>query len=268
MEEKARLYRAMQRGDYVPTSDGGGTNRELDSLIDFDRKFADAASSNPRNPLTGRGGGGGADNSSSDDDYASSSPSEDDDVMETVEYEDSLGRTRLGTRSQARKQARRRLAAAHASRDLEAANARPGVRPENLIVGDTVQHGAFNPDAGRERAMEELARRRDRSMTPPEEVRYDASAEVRSKGVGFYQFSRDKVGRERELGALGREREETERVRGEKGEGAGESGGREEGAGERRRRVREERRREIEEVRRRKEADRFLDGLDVGGGGG
>lgn len=42
--------------------------------------------------------------------------------------------------------------------------------------------------------------------------------------------------------------------------------------GEKRRRVREERRREIEEVRRRKEAkkeaDRFLDGLDVGGGVG
>ncbi|MDI1492962.1 MAG: hypothetical protein OHK93_004746 [Ramalina farinacea] len=251
MEEKARLYRAMQRGDYVPSH--GSTNRETESLIDFDRKYADASSSIPRNPLTAH------DDSSSGDDYGSSDNEAD--TLEVVEYEDELGRTRTGTRATASKVQRQRLAAEYASGELEAASARPARKPENLIVGDTVQHGAFNPDFAQEQAMAELAAKRDRSVTPPEEVRYDASKEVRSKGVGFYNFSRDKEGRERELGELGVERAETERVRGEREE-----------VGEKRRRVREERRREIEEVRRRKEAkkeaDRFLDGLDVGGGVG
>ena len=249
MEEKARLYRAMQRGDYVPSSHGG-TNRETESLIDFDRKYADAAASAPRNPLNGD-----KDDDSSSDDYASSENEAS--MLEQVEYEDEMGRTRTGTRAQAEKLRRQRLAADYASGELEAASARPARRPENLIVGDTVQHAAFNPDFAREAQMAELAAKRDRSVTPPEEVRYDASKEVRSKGVGFYQFSLDREGRERELRELDGERKETERVRGEREE-----------VGEKRRRVREERRREIEEVRAKKEADRFLDGLDVDVGGG
>lgn len=248
MEEKARLYRAMQRGDYVPSN--GGTNRETESLIDFDRKHADASSRSTRNPLTVH-----SHDDSSSDDYASSLSDNEASKLEMVEYVDELGRTRTGTRAQAEKLRRQRLAAEYASGELEAASARPARRPENLIVGDTVQYGAFNPDAVRERQMEELAAKRDRSVTPPEEVRYDASKEVRSKGVGFYNFSLDREGRERELGELGRERAETERVRGKREE-----------VGERRKRVREERMREIEEVRRRREADRFLDGLDVGAG--
>jgi len=98
--------------------------------------------------------------------------------------------------------------------------------------------------------METIAKKRDRSMTPPEEVHYDASKEVRSKGVGFYNFSRDKEGRQREMEALEKEREETERGRKEREERV-----------EKRKKEIEERRRIIGEKRGKKLADAFLDGL-------
>ncbi|KAF6239024.1 hypothetical protein HO173_002896 [Letharia columbiana] len=41
MEDKARLYASMKRGDYVPPADGG-TNKEENALVDFDRKWAEA----------------------------------------------------------------------------------------------------------------------------------------------------------------------------------------------------------------------------------
>lgn len=40
MEEKARLYVSIKRGDYVPPSDGG-VNKEENALVDFDRMQAD-----------------------------------------------------------------------------------------------------------------------------------------------------------------------------------------------------------------------------------
>jgi hypothetical protein len=100
--------------------------------------------------------------------------------------------------------------------------------------------------------MEELARKRDRSLTPPEMRHYDASAEIRSKGVGFYSFSRDEGMREREMKALERERVETEMVRKEREE-------------KKRKRMLEieERRKAIGEKRARKQADTFLNGLGL-----
>ena len=98
--------------------------------------------------------------------------------------------------------------------------------------------------------MEEIARKRDRSVTPPEETHYDASKEVRSKGVGFYAFSGGKEERGREMNALEQERRETERARAEK-----------EAKKEKRKLELEERRRIIREKRGEKLADRFLDGL-------
>ncbi len=99
--------------------------------------------------------------------------------------------------------------------------------------------------------MQNLAKKRDRSATLPEETHYDASKEVRSKGVGFYAFSKDEEGRRREFEALGEERRGTERERRE----------REVRRGEREGRV-EERKRFIAEKRGERLAERFLDGLD------
>lgn len=87
-------------------------------------------------------------------------------------------------------------------------------------------------------------------MTPPDEVHYDASGEVRSKGVGFYAFSHDQAARAKEMGDLNREREETEKGRREKNERK-----------EQRRAELEERRKRIREKKGERQAEHFLDRL-------
>lgn len=232
MEEKARLYASMKRGDYVPAP--GRESKEENALVDFDRKWAE-------NPS------GDCDTSEGEDDEGGDSEGE------IVEYEDELGRTRRGTKAEAEREMRQRNAKAYATEQLASFSVRPE-RPEKVIVGDTIQAAAFNPDTAQTTQMEELARKRDRSATPPEEVHYDASKEVRSKGVGFYAFSQDKEGREREMEGLGREREETERAKREREERK-----------ERKRREMEDRKREIGRRREEKLAERFLRQLDAGG---
>lgn len=233
MEEKARLYACMKRGDYVPPTDGR-TNKEENALVDFDRKWAEA-----------QGAGKEADDDTSSDDDGGDSEAE-----EMVEYEDEFGRQREGTKAEAARVERKRNAQAYATEELSSFKARPS-RPDNLIHGDTIQTAAFNPDEPIAAQMEHLARKRDRSMTPPDEVHYDASKEVRSKGVGFYSFSKDSEGRKREMEALERERAETERGRKQ----------REERKEAKKKQV-EERRKAIAAKRGEKMADRFLESLD------
>lgn len=230
MEEKARLYASMKRGDYVPPSDGR-TNKEENALVDFDRKWAESEDTKK--------------DDTSSDDYGDG----DSDEEELVDYEDEFGRLRKGTRAEAARELRRRNAQTYVAESLAEASARPS-RPDNLIHGDTIQSAAFNPDEPIAAKMETIARKRDRSMTPPEEVHYDASKEVRSKGVGFYKFSQDGEGRKKEMEALEKEREETEKGRKEREERR-----------EAKRRQLEERRKVVAEKRDKKLADRFLDGL-------
>ena len=230
MEEKARLYSAMKRGDYVPP--GGDGARDERGLVDFDRKWAE-------DEAAGRAAN-----------YETSSDSDNGDSEEDmVDYEDEFGRQRRGTRAEAARVERRSKAQAYAVEEADRFSARP-TQPSALIYGDTVQTAAFNPDEPIAAQMETLARKRDRSMTPPDEVHYDANGEVRSKGVGFYSFSRDKEGRQKEMEALERERVETERGRNER-----------EARKEKRRAEIEARRTLIREKRGEKQADHFLDGL-------
>jgi len=230
MEEKARLYAAMKRGDYVPP--GGDEARDERGLVDFDRKWAEQEAS----------GRGAEPETSSDSDNGDSEE-------ETVDYEDEFGRQRQGTRAEAAREERRRKAQAQAAEEPDRFSARPA-QPSALIYGDTVQTAAFNPDEPVAAQMETLARKRDRSMTPPDEVHYDANGEVRSKGVGFYSFSKDKEGRRKEMEALERERAETEKGRQER-----------EARKEKRKLEVEARRKLIREKRGQKQADSFLDGL-------
>ncbi|KAL9627556.1 MAG: hypothetical protein Q9164_007573, partial [Protoblastenia rupestris] len=160
MEEKARLYASMKRGDYIPPKDGR-VNKEAEGLVDFDRKWAEQEE--------------GKDGDTSSDDYDDDEGRDDAD-REIVEYEDEFGRMRKGTKGEAAKMLRQRNAAAYAQEELSSFSARPE-RPANLIVGDAIQSAAFNPDEPIAVQMETLARKRDRSMTPPEEVHYDASKE-------------------------------------------------------------------------------------------
>ena len=227
MEEKARLYAAMKRGDYV------GSAGAPESLIDFDRKWAEGKARGEAEPDT-----------SSDDDNG---PDSDD--GELVEYMDEFGRARQGSRRDAARMERKKRNQLLGAEELERMSARPTM-PAQLIFGDTVQTAAFNPDAATTAQMEAVASKRDRSATPPPATHYDADKEIRSKGVGFYSFSKDEALRTNEMNALDAERRETDRVRAEREA----------------RRVQKQaeiklRKKEIGMKRAKKQADAFLEGL-------
>ncbi|KAI0396592.1 hypothetical protein F5Y17DRAFT_418832 [Xylariaceae sp. FL0594] len=267
MEEKARLYAAMKRGDYVAKENEAGP------LVDFDRKWAEQ---HPEDAEEDREDtSSGSDNESSDneeEDYAGGSGGRGGGGREEmVEYTDEFGRTRTGTRAEVQQLARRAARSALGARELEAMSGRPAAPPpgSNLIYGDAIQTAAFRPEDATLDAMAELAARRDKTPTPPADAHFDGRAEIRTKGTGFYQFSAEEKERQREMEELENERRNTERVRRER-----------ELEKERRRKEIEDRRRRIAEKRAEKMADSFLLGLagemgmastsaaSSGGGGG
>ncbi|KAF2135358.1 uncharacterized protein K452DRAFT_330241 [Aplosporella prunicola CBS 121167] len=225
MSEKARLYAAMKRGD---VEDG-----DERYAVDFDRKWAEKEAG---------GGGTTSDDSDDDDDDDDDDPA----AKEAVEYVDEFGRTRTGTRADAARAQRRQHAQAD---EPDRFTARPAA-PANLIYGDTVQSAAFNPDEAVAQRMAEMAARRDKTPSPPPDAHFDGRAEIRTKGVGFFHFSKDEEERKQQMEELKRERKETEEKRGE----------RERKREERKREV-EERRKAIAQKRSKAKADKFLDGL-------
>ncbi|KAI1124235.1 hypothetical protein F5Y10DRAFT_249912 [Nemania abortiva] len=235
MEEKARLYAAMKRGDYI------AKENEAAPLVDFDRKWAER---HPEDDDPDRYSSSGSDNESSDDDGGGGAGTE------IVEYQDEFGRTRTGTRAEVQRLQRRAARSALGAAELDAMAALPTAQPQNLIFGDAIQTAAFNPEASTLDAMAALAAKRDREPTPPPDTHFDGRAEIRTKGTGFYQFSHEEEARAKEMANLKAERENTERVRRER-----------EVEKERRRREIEERRRKIGARRAEKLADNFLEGL-------
>ncbi|KAH6648086.1 hypothetical protein BKA67DRAFT_662816 [Truncatella angustata] len=236
MEGKARLYNAMKRGDYI-AKDG-----ETGPLVDFDAKWA---ATHPGEELeeNRHDSSSGADNDSDDDDEEGAMGNE------IIEYQDEYGRTRRGTRAEVARQRRRDARSALGAEELDAMSARPRA-PDNIIRGDVIQSHAFNPEDDTWDKMEQLAGRRDKSPTPPPDTHYDGNWEIRTKGVGFYHFSKDNSERDEAMRNLVKERENTERVRKER-----------EAERERRKREIEERRKKIGEKRSKRMADEFLDGL-------
>ena len=229
MEEKARLYAAIKRGDYIAPKGDERHNLEELGLVDFDRKWAEQEE---------RGEEGKLDTSSDADSG---------EEQEMVEYTDDLGRQRMGTRAEAAREERRKRLCA--SGEPDRFSARPA-QPSKLIYGDAVQTAAFNPEESIAARIEEIARNRDREPTPPADTHYDASKEVRSKGVGFYAFSKDNRVREEEFEALSKERRATEQGRVEQ----------EEKVAKRKAKI-EERRRLIRLKKGERQADQFLEGL-------
>lgn len=230
MEEKARIYAAMKRGDYVSTRKGDLTE-DSGPLVDFDRKWAELQETGKEEEDTDSDDGG-------------------DSEEETIEYTDEFGRTRTGTKSDVQRELQRQRITANAETELAEMSARPSL-PRGMIIGDAIQSAAFKPDAAAEKAMHELAAKRDRSATPPEETHYDATKEVRSKGVGFYQFSKDKASRENEFKNLEKERADTLWLEKER-----------EDRKQKKAQELEERKRKIHEKRSQKQADNFLSSLD------
>ncbi|KAM7204911.1 protein of unknown function (DUF4078) domain containing protein [Naviculisporaceae sp. PSN 640] len=242
MESKARLYAAMQRGDYIGKEIG---------LVDFDRKWAEEQHDDQHIRPDGYESSSGDDDDNSDSDSDTNNHKEE----ELVEYTDEFGRIRLVTPAQ-KKRMEAAVARGQASAlELETMSGRPVKAPANLIFGDAVQTEAFEArDAVK---MEEIARKRDRSATPPPLTHYDASKEVRTRGVGFFNFSKDEEERNKQMEALERERERTVKAREEKKEKE-EMRRREI---EKRKRELEERRKAIGEKRAKKMAESFLEGL-------
>ncbi|KAI1805283.1 hypothetical protein F4811DRAFT_224629 [Daldinia bambusicola] len=238
MEEKARLYTAMKRGDYV------AREGEAAPLVDFDRKWAE------RHPEDETSKTNAYSSSGSDNDDDDDSDGVDGAGREMVEYKDEFGRTRQATRAEVERLERRRQRMALGAAELESMAAKPIKAPERLIFGDVIQSGAFNPEDDTLSKMEDLAAKRDKSPTPPPDTHFDGKAEIRTKGVGFYQFSQDKEVRRGQMEELERERERTEKARREREEQK-----------EKRRREIEERRKKIGERRAEKLAESFLDGL-------
>lgn len=238
MEDKARLYAAMKRGDYVPKEG------EAAPLVDFDRKWAETHGDMMA----------AQEDSSSDDDNDDSDDDDDNTDREIITFIDEFGRQRSGTRAEKNRLERRIRASQYGAAELERMSARPKA-PEKIIYGDAVQAEAFV--AADEAEMEAMARKRDRSLTPPEMKHYDANGEIRTKGVGFFQFSKDEEVRQREMENLAKERETTERERLKKEE---ERALRKREVAERRRII-DERRKAVGEKRAAKMADSFLSGL-------
>jgi len=192
MEEKVRLYNAMKRGEYVTRNDGFDDR----GLVDFDRKWAEKQYDKD------------------DSDHTASGDSDDGDDEE-IEYLDEFGRLRKGSKKQAEKEERRSRIEAAALHDAEQFAAHPKA-PTNVIYGDAIQHQAFNPERTIAEQMADLAKKRDKSATPPPDTHFDATAEVRTKGTAFYNFSHDAEERRKEMEALEQTRFETERIRKER----------------------------------------------------
>ena len=188
MEEKARRYNAMKRGDLEDT-DGR-------YAVDFDQKWVDAQNKEDDDD----------DDDDSDDDEDAEERAR---QQEQIEYIDEFGRTRTGTRLEAQ------IAAQQAASRSEILGARPAA-PEKLIRGDTIQHHAFAPSDERAEQIANLAAKRDRSLTPPPETHFDGNWEMRTRGTGFFGFSRDEGERRVQMDSLEAERRDTERVRAER----------------------------------------------------
>lgn len=218
LEDKARLYSAIKRGDVEDDDER--------YAVDFDRKWIEDH------------GDDGEENTDEDEEEAGG-----------VEYLDEFGRTRTGTRAEAAR-AKRQLRS-QADLDGDRFTARP-TAPSNVIFGDTIQHQAFNPDAHVEAQMEAIAKKRDRSLTPPPDLHFDSAREIRQKGTGFFAFSDDAGRRRQQMDELDVERATTERKRREREEQLRKD------VVERDREFQED---DIEATRKRK-ADDFLAGLD------
>jgi len=194
MEIKAKLYGKMKRGEMGP-----GGKHEKDGLVDFDRKWAEEGS---------------------DDDGDGEEEEEEGGGEELVEYQDEFGRTRMGTKAEVEREKSREQAAATAAKEISGDRSRP-LPPSGIIYGNTIQTHAFEtPEFSTVPKAADLA-----AALPTEEeeeldneTHYDASTEVRTKGVGFYQFSKDVRIRKEEMAQLEKEREKTERERVERTE--------------------------------------------------
>lgn len=200
---KARRYDLLQRGDDV----GHGVPGQ--SLVDFDRKWAEVRE---RGDDTGDDS---EDNNSADDSGGDSDDDSKDDSnshaalkSEMVEYTDEFGRTRTVSKAQHERTQRRQERAARAAQELEEMRARPAPPPDAslLLYGDVIQTKAV-----------EVAPQRPENGDAEDSSHYRASDDVRTRGAAFYAFADgDETLRTEQMQALADERKRTEAAREER----------------------------------------------------
>ncbi|WVF68486.1 hypothetical protein IAT40_003253 [Kwoniella sp. CBS 6097] len=197
LKAKAKKYEAIRRGDF-----SGLNGKELEeAVIDFERKLEEEAYSS---------------HSSDDDESARparrrwSHDAESDDGQDDlaqVEYVDEMGRTRMGTRKEAREAERLKGGSSVPEVQTAENSAYAEVLQSKVIHGDQNFFPVYEPDPdalkAKYRAAEEEARAHH----------YDSTKEVRVKGAGQYQFSLDEEARAEQMASLSAQRKETESAR-------------------------------------------------------
>lgn len=217
MEDKARLYNALKRGEVEDADEKYG--------VDFDRKWAENQN---------------VEESDEDDDGSEE---------ELVEYIDEFGRTRQGTKGEVAREERGRTNGGFMADEPGVPGARLSM-PSNVIFGDAIQAAAFDPERDIATKMADLAAKRDKEATPPPDEHFDSKREIRTKGVGFFQFSGDAEERKKQMENLEKERIETEQRHTEASRRK-----------EERKKELEARKKAIAEKRGAARADKFLDAL-------
>ncbi|KAJ7034997.1 hypothetical protein C8F04DRAFT_1210441 [Mycena alexandri] len=224
LERKAKIYDKLKKGQT-----GGLNDKQYEMLlVDFDAK-----------PVS--------------DDFESDS----DDLDESVEVarppvvdsDDEFGRMRTARRSEV-------------PRDLVRPTEEPAYdEDEDLVIHNPAGYfPVYQPSADRVAQIE----KEHAEINNPLGVHYDASAEVRARGAGFYQFSHDEETRKAQMDELKSARGETEKTRKETGavdvlpgevegmqdDGPGAGAGSRSRAMEKRKRELEERRKVLDAKRR------------------
>ncbi|RPB01986.1 hypothetical protein L873DRAFT_1733951 [Choiromyces venosus 120613-1] len=191
---KAGVYERLRRGG------GGGEGEGEDGLVDFDKKWVEEGEPEFR---------------SSDDEEEEE---EEEEGGEMVEHTDDLGRTRKVSEKALERILRREARAKLQSQDQESTTSSQSLAaqplPEAISYGPRIQTGAFQTaNFSSVPTADMLAAAMPVEKEGVEEVHYDAGGEVRTKGVGFYQFSKDEGERKREFAELEEERRRTEMER-------------------------------------------------------
>ncbi|KAJ6494780.1 hypothetical protein C8R47DRAFT_1213459 [Mycena vitilis] len=180
LERKAKIYDKLKKGQT-----GGLNDKQYESLlVDFDSK-----------PMSDHFD---SDSDDVDESVEVARPPDDDPI---VEYEDEFGRMRTARRSEV-------------PRDLVRKEEPEQDEDEDLIIHNPVGHfPVYQPSADRVAQIE----KEQAEANHPLGVHYDAAAEVRARGAGFYQFSKDEEMRKAQMDELKSARNETERTRKEAG---------------------------------------------------
>ncbi|KAJ6619696.1 hypothetical protein B0H10DRAFT_2216536 [Mycena sp. CBHHK59/15] len=182
LERKAKLYDKLKKGQT-----GGLNDKQYENLlVDFDSKpVSDYFES---------------DSDDVDESVEVARPIGDDDPI--VEYEDEFGRMRTARRSEVP----RNLAPVTQEQEYE--------DDEDLVIRNPQGYfPTYQPSADR---VAQIEKEHDEANNPLG-VHYDASNEVRAKGAGFYQFSKDEETRKAQMDELKSARDETEKTRKEMG---------------------------------------------------